>query len=252
MTTRRANPLPRAFTLIELLVVISIIAVLISILLPSLSAARAAARRTQCLNNLRSMQIGLTMYLDQESKGLLPEVLPIVEPTDFGSDYVNQNDPSLLRIMGRYIDAPMPERDPASPLPEDQRPFMVEFPYKCPEDRVSDDVESGGQSVHESFGTSYAYLPGLVMFALELSGAAEAGKLARPVTLVWNDFIDSNKRRLSLPVLYDADDWHTRGNGTNRLASYTDGHADWIIEGVEDDVFIDMVTQAARYAGLRP
>src|SRR5438552_11261585 len=72
----------RAFTLVELLVVIGIIAVLIGILLPSLSKARKAARTTVCLSNLRQLGIGWQMYLS-DSKGHLPYWMWFQTPTPF-------------------------------------------------------------------------------------------------------------------------------------------------------------------------
>jgi prepilin-type N-terminal cleavage/methylation domain-containing protein/prepilin-type processing-associated H-X9-DG protein len=124
----RARRRTQGFTLIEMLVTISIIVLLVGLLLPVLSGAREAAKRTVCLSNLRQIGGAITFYSD-DHQGRIPEVQTI--PVD---PYA----PTIMSELKQYL--PQPEI------------------WHCPSDR----------ELYAQMGTSYEYFIGFYFTMIDI------------------------------------------------------------------------------------
>src|SRR4051794_36805191 len=141
----------RGFTLIELLVVIAIIAVLIALLLPAVQAAREAARRSQCVNNLK--QFGLAMQNYHSGLGSFPiGRMGINRPTG-DPGYPGDAKGSNSRRTWAWLILPYMEQTALSNSINFSRPYndfsqttaLVALPgvYTCPSDPAAGTVDVG-------------------------------------------------------------------------------------------------------------
>ena len=155
----------KAFTLVELLVVIAIIGILVALLLPAVQAAREAARRTQCNNNLKQIGLGMQNYHDTYAQKSFPMG---VVPRAILSQHLGPNEVQVGRATGFwtwgvYI-LPFCEQEN---LHQSLAPGEILFPfapsgrgestpidfYQCPSDSHPD-ISERGYVVSSQFSVS--------------------------------------------------------------------------------------------------
>jgi prepilin-type processing-associated H-X9-DG protein/prepilin-type N-terminal cleavage/methylation domain-containing protein len=132
-----------AFTLIELLVVIAIVAMLASLLLPALSRGKAAARATECRNNLRDIGLAMRMYLDDGGDRY---------PTTSGIGVLLRDDAYGWLMMNDWKDTLAPY---VAVDPKKFDTFAALKKMRCPQlVRTDDGLQGNGQYAYNASGTA--------------------------------------------------------------------------------------------------
>jgi prepilin-type N-terminal cleavage/methylation domain-containing protein len=221
-----------AFTLVELLVVIGIIAVLVSILLPSLNRARQTAIATKCLNNVKQLTMANQMYLN-EYKGKLP----------FTNWDGGVGPPPKNAHMGWLYDCPIanPVNDPTKVNTGAYWPYLKNYDiYHCP----SHNKNEAGQFGQHNTDTLTSYLMNGAVNAYG-AGNGSGGIYMSTITQykpddviiweaderggsAWNDGASYPSETFDIGPDGKLNGGLTARHGKTAVVACFDGHAEWM------------------------
>ncbi len=234
MSRRRA--LSRGFTLIELLVVIAIIAVLIALLLPAVQAARGAARRMQCTNNLK--QIGLSMANFHDVQGTYPwgaknspaqswafQILPYIEQVAL-SNAININAASTTFVNSTVIQTKLAMFNCPSD-PNAGAMWLTNNAATVPSRTKGNYVANWGnsdyaQNMNETHNFSPAILPAPFNKVISLRGPFRVNNTTDAITPFGaRDIIDGTSNTMMVSELVIAPDFGGRSDARGDIWSGT-------------------------------
>lgn len=190
----------RAFTLVELLVVIAIIGILIALLLPAVQAAREAARRTQCTNNLKQLGIGLQNYHDANKSfpfGVGGTDLKAAAPPEHNWGRASGFIPLLPYVeqqaMYDLIRSGGNKHPPYGPYAwSSWAPWNVTLPaLNCPSD-------AGGMRSSTNRNSNYAFSRGDTISGVNNSTTSTRGIFAASTTVRMADITDGTSNTIAM------------------------------------------------------